>query len=126
MALECDRNEMVTFSEEVINKLMAYRWPGNVRELKNVIERAVYRSEDNVITELQFDPFANPFEEKAEQPKEVKITLENFEEDRIEFEIRYLSEALKRAEGNQKEASKLLGLTYDQFRGLYRKYQDRL
>ncbi|HPX29187.1 MAG TPA: sigma 54-interacting transcriptional regulator [Sphaerochaeta sp.] len=126
MALECDRPGMVTFSEEVIDRLLAYPWPGNVRELKNVIERAVYRSEDNVITELQFNPFANPFEEQTKQPKEVELTLGNFEADRIEFEIRYLSEALKQAEGNQKEASKLLGLTYDQFRGLYRKYQDRL
>ncbi len=126
MAQECDREGMVTFTDEVIDKLMAYRWPGNVRELKNVIERAVYRSEDNVITELQFDPFANPFEEKTGQSKEAELVLGNFEADRIEFEIRYLAEALKQGEGNQKEAAKLLGLTYDQFRGLYRKYQDRL
>ncbi len=125
MALECNREAIVTFSEEVIDSLLTYPWPGNVRELKNVIERAVYQSDDNHIQELQFDPFANPFEEKRDVKKQA-ITLGSFEEDRIEFEIRYLSEALKKAEGNQKEAAKLLGLTYDQLRGLYRKYQDRL
>jgi psp operon transcriptional activator len=42
------------------------------------------------------------------------------------LDLKYLRQALKMASGNQKEAAKLLNLTYDQLRGLYRKYQDRL
>ena len=37
-----------------------------------------------------------------------------------------LSRALTAASGSQKEAARLLGLTYDQFRGLYRKYRHLL
>lgn len=125
MAIECNRSVLVSFSDSVVDQLLSYSWPGNVRELKNVIERAVYRSEDSHIEALQFDPFANPFEPKKPSVEQ-SITLGAFEEERIEFEIRYLKEALVQAGGNQKEAAKLLGLTYDQLRGLYRKYQDRV
>jgi DNA-binding NtrC family response regulator len=31
----------MSFSEEAMNRIMAYDWPGNVRELENCIERAV-------------------------------------------------------------------------------------
>ncbi|MDD4573428.1 MAG: helix-turn-helix domain-containing protein [Sphaerochaeta sp.] len=34
--------------------------------------------------------------------------------------------SLEKGKGNQKEAAKLLNLTYDQFRGLYRKYKDQV
>jgi psp operon transcriptional activator len=35
-------------------------------------------------------------------------------------------QALESAHGNQAEAARLLGLTYDQFRGLYRKHRHAL
>jgi psp operon transcriptional activator len=41
-------------------------------------------------------------------------------------EIRYLKGALERTRFKQKAAAALLELTYDQFRGLYRKYKDDL
>jgi psp operon transcriptional activator len=42
-----------------------------------------------------------------------------------ELKVHLLEGALERARYNQKEAASLLGLTYHQFRGLYRKYQSR-
>jgi transcriptional regulator with GAF, ATPase, and Fis domain len=33
-----------------MNALIAYSWPGNVRELQNLIERAVIRSDDGVLS----------------------------------------------------------------------------
>ena len=41
--------------------LERHTWPGNVRELKNVVERAVYRSDAAVISEIEFDPFQSPY-----------------------------------------------------------------
>lgn len=124
---------MPSFSDDVQQQLLAYPWPGNVRELKNVIERAVYRSDCALIEHLQFNPFANPFSpvrmntaETEEPTTEHPLDLLGFEQARIELDVSYLSQALANAGGNQKEAAKLLGLTYDQLRGLYRKYQDRL
>jgi transcriptional regulator with PAS, ATPase and Fis domain len=45
----------------IIDLLLEHDWPGNVRELKNVIQRAVLMSKNNVITEadLQFDDFSS-------------------------------------------------------------------
>lgn len=125
MALECNREKMPLLSEKVTELLLAYPWPGNVRELKNVIERAVYRSTTQEITEIQFNPFENPYPipEKREQSKP---PLTTYEEAKRELDIRYVTQALLKTEGNQKEAAKAMNLTYDQFRGLYRKYKDEL
>lgn len=39
------------FSEAALQSLCAYPWPGNVRELKNIVERLVIMSPDQLITE---------------------------------------------------------------------------
>jgi len=51
------------FSDDIIDTLMHHNWPGNIRELKNVIERAVYHSEDEFtpVDALEIDPFQSPF-----------------------------------------------------------------
>ncbi len=132
MALECNHKEMPSFSDSVVDSLLTYPWPGNVRELKNVIERAVYRSDTALIDTLEFNPFENPFvvvKAESQRPQAQTggpLDLSHFSEARIELDLSYLQQALEKAEGNQKEAAKLLGLTYDQLRGLYRKYQDQL
>jgi psp operon transcriptional activator len=43
-----------------------------------------------------------------------------------DVEVRLLRRALRRCQFNQKKAAESLSLTYHQFRGLYRKYQDDL
>lgn len=51
--------------------------------------------------------------------------LQKFQEIRDSLDGIFLERALQSAGGNQKEAASLLGLSYDQFRGLYRKYKKR-
>lgn len=144
MSLECHIEPLPEFSDEVIEQMMNYSWPGNVRELKNVVERAVYRSESSLITEIDLNPFKNPFEKNEEDidkdkkndeekiDKEVeestkdKLVLENYLINRQNFDLQYLKQALLEANNNQREAAKLLGLSYDQLRGLYRKFKHLL
>jgi psp operon transcriptional activator len=129
MALECGREATIRFSDEMVQKLFLYQWPGNVRELKNVVERAVYRSDSQLIEDLQFDPFKNPFspiQEEGIQIPASPIELDRFEEAKVDLEVQYVHRALEAADGNQREAARLLSLTYDQFRGLYRKHRERL
>ena len=138
MAFELGRTEVPGFSDEAIIALERYPWPGNVRELKNVVERAVYRSDSEVITTIVFDPFQAPFgnglaaavEQPSQQGTETKVPAVNECADKPlaeavrELEIRLLRQALKDAKYNQRKAAQILGLTYHQFRGLYRKYEN--
>jgi len=138
MAFELGRQETPRLSEEAARKLLDYDWPGNIRELKNVVERAVYRSEEVLVEEVVFDPFrpraapapaaeseirSEPPPAPREKPVEPAPTLPQAVQD---LEVRLLDRALARARFNQKEAAQLLGLTYHQFRGLFRKHRDRL
>ena len=136
MAFECGRDEKPVFSDEVIVKLESYSWPGNVRELKNVVERAVYQSDSNVISEINFNPFRNPYEDKdvvdalssveSTERREFEYDLKDYEKAHEDLDISYISRALDLSGGNQRIAAMSMNLTYDQFRGLYRKYKDRL
>jgi psp operon transcriptional activator len=138
MAFELGRKNIPVFTEKVVKQLEAYQWRGNIRELKNVIERAVYRCEGDVIGSVNFDPFISPFEmeEKPENDRGLREdSLHYFSkaQEKIPFkkvvsqlEITLLRKGLEKAGNNQKKAAILLDLTYDQFRGLLRKYKREL
>ena len=140
VAFEMSRSDVPEFTSESMDALQEYRWPGNVRELKNVVERSVYRSESSEIAEIIFDPFESPYAEPlTTQPEESHAPEEtdavdyepddstfSFTEVTESFEKRLLKRALAEAKFNQRKAADTLGLTYHQFRGLYRKYKDDL
>jgi len=46
-----NHNSVKIYSASFLDALERYRWVGNVRELQNIIERAYYLCDDNVITE---------------------------------------------------------------------------
>jgi psp operon transcriptional activator len=137
MAFELRREEIPQFSDESISALETYAWPGNVRELKNVVERAVYRSDSPFITEIVFDPFRFTPEEHG-LPDEAGFLVETdtpsigdlmnkpLRAAVHELEVLLLKKALKETRFNQRKAARILGLTYDQFRGLYRKFRKEL
>lgn len=128
MARELERTEPPDFGAEACAALERYAWPGNVRELKNVVERAVYRSDSAVIHEIVFDPFADAAAGKSRlaglspvagsSPKAASMPAAV-----RDLKLRMLKSALERARFNQRKAAAMLGLTYDQFRGLYRRFQ---
>jgi psp operon transcriptional activator len=135
MAVELGRSEIPQFSPQAAAALENYHWPGNVRELKNVVERAVYRSVSLMISEIVFDPFQSPFEKTpAGFKREVsnsrphpaainELTAKPFKEAVWELKVQMLEKALAEARFNQKKAAESLGLSYHQFRGLYRRYK---
>ncbi|MBN1102378.1 MAG: phage shock protein operon transcriptional activator [Deltaproteobacteria bacterium] len=138
MAMELGREEVPAFSEEAMAALEAYLWPGNIRELKNVVERAVYRSKKALIREIDFDPF-QALQGKDLQPGKatsaravdtaapgMDLPGKPFEKAVEGLKISLLKRALGSAKYNQQKAAEDLGLTYHQFRGLYRKYRKRM
>ena len=141
MAFELGRSQMPSFSTSVEAALESYPWRGNVRELKNVVERAVYQATGDVIESVVFDPFDSPFAPIAgprtmgeickddpsggepESAASNTIRLDKPFDELVEaYERRLLCTALEQVRFNQRKAATLLGLTYHQFRGLYRKY----
>jgi psp operon transcriptional activator len=108
-----------------------------VRELKNVVERAVYRSDSPAITDIIFDPFVSPHDEYRPTQKEVSQAEDEttpfpdfmnkpLNEAVRELKVQLLNKALRKARFNQRKAARILGLTYHQFRGLYRKYREEI
>ncbi len=138
MAFELGRSNIPVFTEAVVRQLEAYPWKGNIRELKNVIERAVYRSEEDVIDSVTFDPFVSPYGGRKEEHEGIgseELFSVNpgktgektgFKKMVREFEVRLIGRALAMTGNNQKKAAVFLDLTYDQFRGLLRKYKEEL
>jgi psp operon transcriptional activator len=102
-----------------------------VRELKNAVERSVYRAAtpETPISKIAFDPFDSPFKlAEIEQGKVKTATVTaapllpaDLPARLVDMEREFLEAALERARFNQRMASKLLGLSYHQFRGRLRK-----
>ena len=135
MAQELGRDGVPEFSENALTEMENYAWPGNIRELKNVVERAVYQADGIGITNIDFDPFALPSsthpgqrEEDLdeEQPTAPAGINKSLEENIREIELNTLRQALERSRYHQGRAARSLGMTYHQFRGLYRKYKEAL
>ena len=138
MAVSLGMTERPAFSDEAMAALLRHAWPGNVRELKNVIERAVYRAEGNMVVDVDFDPFGSPRHATGApgphpappdnapggMPNPADLGLPLPEALRL-VEESYLRTALERSRHNQKRAAELLGLTYHQFRGLFRRLNPR-
>ena len=110
------------FSDEAKKLMVQYSWPGNVRELKNVIERAMILTDQEVITpnhlpfELkQTEKFIHGNTEHEISEKTDDMSLENMEKI-------HLSKVLKRLEWNKSKASKNLGISRATLRAKIKKY----
>lgn len=130
------------FSEAALQELTSYHWLGNIRELKNVIERSVTRWGENssAISTIQIDPFESPYRllpcrqsvgaitdtpkhsASPPPPDEASSLSLDFKSEVELFEQQLIEKALKKAHFNQRQAAKLLGLTYHQLRGNLKKY----
>ncbi|NOR23552.1 MAG: phage shock protein operon transcriptional activator [Desulforhopalus sp.] len=134
MSFELGRSEIPTFTEAVVRELEDNSWKGNIRELKNVVERAVHRSDSGHIDKVVFDPFVSPYEsvsvafqEHLRENTNMQPSIEAAETVSIkqaveELERSMMRQALTSCRHNQRKAAARLGLTYDQFRGKIRKY----
>ncbi len=132
------------FSERAALQLLQHPWPGNVRELKNAVERSLYRWGDETqrVDEIIIDPFASPFPDFAEpfnsshadEATEVTASetgaehkapkrTQNFTASVALFEKQLLQEALAQHNQHQGHTARTLGLSYNQMRGLVRKYK---
>ena len=113
------------FSDEAKKLMVQYAWPGNVRELKNVIERAMILTDQEVITPKHL-PFElkqtekMPQENRGEEISEATMDLSDMSLEGMEKH--HLSKVLKRLEWNKSKASKFLGISRATLRAKIKKY----
>jgi two-component system response regulator AtoC len=94
------------FSPAAMVAMTAYDWPGNIRELHNCIERAVIVTKTQTIdaTDLPQDLFSGSRRTEREGlPRDLDAELERIERD-------FIIAALRRSDGVQVRAAKLLGI----------------
>lgn len=110
------------FSEDAKKLMVQYPWPGNVRELKNVIERAMILTDQNVIAPRHL-PFELKQPEKVNQGNAIPAGIEISTEMSLEgMEKVHLCNVLKKLEWNKSKASRCLGISRATLRAKIRKY----
>ncbi|WP_317931400.1 phage shock protein operon transcriptional activator [Halioxenophilus sp. WMMB6] len=122
------------FSEQAEQQLLSHPWPGNVRELKNVVERSLFRADDShePLATLVIDPFTAPWQARPENSKPIPKPLPinqtaetkepyNFRSERAAWELEQLQRALALCDHHQGRTAAYMGLSYDQFRALWRR-----
>ena len=142
MASELGWERWTGFAAEAQRALGGYGWPGNVRELRNVVERAVYRSDgEGPVAAIEFDPFASPYRPDASAPAvsaapapasapredEPVAACEagpsDFKTRVARFARELLSGALAEHRFNQRATADALGLSYDQLRHALKRHE---
>lgn len=98
-----------TLGPDVRRRLMDHAWPGNVRELRNVVERAGVLSRADEIA-LEDLPDALTAGLSAPLPADASASSQPFKDRIRQYEMELIIDALRRAEGNQTAAAKLLGM----------------
>jgi psp operon transcriptional activator len=145
MASELGWSRWPGFSPAARARLEGHDWPGNVRELRNVIERAIYRWEDEArpVDAVQFDPFASPWRmaplkpvesdvapteaavaamRTSAPPPDPSLDCDDLRAACHAYERQLLEAALRRNRFNQRATAASLKLTYDQLRHALRRH----
>jgi len=114
-----NNKEKLSLSKEAVDLLIKYNFPGNVRELENIIERAVVLCRSEAITVNDLPNVVKGF--KAE--KEIPVNDEASLIEQVEaLEKKLIYDALSKANGNQSQAGRMLGLTERNLRYKMQKY----
>jgi transcriptional regulator with PAS, ATPase and Fis domain len=102
-------------SLEALRLLEAYHWPGNVRELENVLGRASVLALDDTLRaadlppEIQGEAHGDEPDTDDDEPYALQPAM-------LRVKRRMTMQALRAANGNKREAARLLGISR---RGLY-------
>lgn len=96
-----------SFGPEALKYLYEYNWPGNVRELKNIVERVIVMSTEDIITKVDLPKqIQNAVEEKNPLVSEELLTLKEAV-NRVEAQM--IDKSYER-HGNVRAAAKALDI----------------
>lgn len=107
LGYEHESGRIINIDEVAHRMLIQYDWPGNVRELISVIRRAVVMCDGDVVTTDDLPLYLKEGLSLASQPYSDKTLDEAISE----LEKNMIAEALKKSQGSQAKAAKLLGIS---------------
>jgi two-component system nitrogen regulation response regulator NtrX len=101
--------ETKKFSGEAIRILQKYEWPGNIRELKNLVERLIIMTPDEVI---QGEAIPSPFNRTSRMKGgfESAFMLGSLKEAKGEFEKAFIESKLREFKGNISQTAEAIGI----------------
>jgi len=101
--------EKKRFSGEAVRILRNYDWPGNVRELKNLVERLMIMTPDEVI---QAKDIPSPFNKSSgiKGGFESAFMLASLKEAKVEFEKAFVEKKLREFKGNISQTAEAMGV----------------
>ena len=118
----------ITLTDEAMELLCRYNWPGNIRELMNCCDRLAVIAKGNVVgCEDVYRALEGEYDMEEAPPDDREENAEKTEKEDVwqnggsiktqmeQFEAKMLLEALRRAEGNQAKAARMLGMSRSTF-----------
>ena len=101
-----------TVAPETLQLLSVYDWPGNVRELQNAIESASVLATDTILPSHLPYAITQKFGDLEQQTTASPTSpeLQNLDTRMQQLEAGMIVDALKRSQGVQSQAAKLLGI----------------
>ncbi|MEK3989846.1 sigma 54-interacting transcriptional regulator [Robertmurraya sp. FSL R5-0851] len=101
----------IGFDEKAIQLLQSYPWPGNIRELRNIVERSMILSSEDIISSATvLEAGGASFEYSLQENMPCPEKTIKDQEGLIENEKAYILGVLKQVNGNKTEAAKILGI----------------
>jgi DNA-binding NtrC family response regulator len=116
------------FSDNALQTLIDYPWPGNVRQLKNVVERLVIMTDEQMVNNLNLHGHLD--HHNHDQNNIIPTTLielKAFKQHLLDThyavtEKAFLQKALAATEGNVSQAAKRVGMQRSNFSSLMKKH----
>jgi nitrogen regulation protein NR(I) len=132
------KKEILGITPSAMDKILSYGWPGNVRQLENVLKRAMILCQGKWIIDDQIflekeerkEILENQYRERIDQLLDslfeelIKTPITNRDLDMIStLEKGLILRAIKKTDGNQVQAAKLLGINRSTLRGKLERYR---
>lgn len=105
--LSKEKGVILKLDRDARGLLLEYFWPGNIRELINVLKRAAFLSEGDLIT---LDDLPLYLRERKDRSLEMAFYEQGLDERISKIEKEMIIEALRKTEKRQVDAAKLLGI----------------
>ncbi|MBN2461048.1 MAG: sigma-54-dependent Fis family transcriptional regulator [Candidatus Cloacimonetes bacterium] len=110
-------NDVFSFSQSAVMKLMSFNWEGNIRQLRNLVIRVVTLARNNVIT-------AEELPDNLSSIRDDKTVTETMKLE--EVEKAHILKVLQLCGGNQKKAAEQLGIHRNTLARKIREYNIKL